>query len=226
MPFNYEKAKEIHGDKYDYSEVQYVNVDTKVIIICPIHGRIEQTPYHHINRGCGCKKCKGNKISLSKRLLKNEFIDKANLIHKDKYDYSIVEYINAHKPVRIICPIHGEFEQRPNNHLYDFNGCPNCGHNTSRTGDKWLQSLGIDKNKHEKIININGVKFKVDAFDEETNTIYEYFGNFWHGNPKYFKSDDINPRNKRTFGELYQKTLNRIETFEKNGYKLIYEWGN
>ena len=76
------KAKEIHGDKYDYSKVYYVNLGTKVCIICPEHGEFWQTPYHHIKRKQGCPKCGG-------RVKKNreEFIEAARKIHGDRYDY-------------------------------------------------------------------------------------------------------------------------------------------
>ena len=123
-----EKARQVHGDEYDYSKVNYVNALTKVTIICPIHGEFEQTPGKHLI-GCGCPNCKGNLISQQKTSNTAEFIEKARQVHGDKYDYSKVNYVNALTKVTIICPIHGEFEQTPNNHLYG-KGCPGC--NSSR----------------------------------------------------------------------------------------------
>ena len=120
-----QKAREVHGDKYDYSKVEYVNKNTKVKIICPIHGEFFQTPNNHL-QGHGCHKCVG-----CKQLTKEEFIQKAREAHGYKYDYSKVEYINAHTKVKIICPIHGEFEQEPNSHL-EGKGCPNCYHKTKK----------------------------------------------------------------------------------------------
>ena len=114
------RAKEIHGDKYDYSKVNYINTDTKVCIICSIHGEFWQTPYHHINRKQGCPKC--NK---SYKLTTETFIEKAKKVHGNKYDYSKVEYVNSKTKVCIICPIHGEFWVSPVNHLFG-NGCPKC----------------------------------------------------------------------------------------------------
>ena len=85
-----EKAKKVHGDKYDYSKVEYVNAYTKVCIICPIHGEFWQTPSGHLHNG-GCKLC-GTLARSKKRVLNNEiFIEKSKQIHGGKYDYSKVE---------------------------------------------------------------------------------------------------------------------------------------
>lgn len=225
MPFDINKANVIHENKYDYSLVEYKNIDTKVNIICSVHGIFTQTPYHHINRKQGCGKCKGVKISETKRFDVSEFIIKANHIHKNKYDYSYVEYINSHTHIKIICPIHGLFSQKPNNHLYSKNGCPSCGYNKSKTSDEWLFSLGVALEYHEKHIKVGGVSYKVDAYVPENNTVYEYFGNFWHGNPEYYNPDEINPKNKIKFGILYKNTINRIENIKNGGYNLIFKWG-
>ena len=105
------KAKAVHGDKYDYSKVNYVNSFTKVTIICPKHGEFEQTPNLHL-KSQGCPNCYGNK-----KMTIEEFIKRAKEVHGDKYDYSKVKYVNALTKVTIICPIHGEFEQTPAKHL-------------------------------------------------------------------------------------------------------------
>ena len=120
------KAKKVHGDKYDYSKVKYTNSQTKVCIICPIHGEFWQLPYSHM-KGFGCKKCCCEKISHKLSSNTQEFIKKARKVHGDKYDYSKVEYINNSTKVCIICPEHGEFWQSPNNHLSKKQNCPKCG---------------------------------------------------------------------------------------------------
>lgn len=118
------KAQKIHNHKYDYSLVEYINCDTKVKIICPIHGEFEQIPYSHL-KGFNCLEC-GRKISNGKHRLSNkDFINKAKLKHGDKYDYSLVEYITKKTKVTIICPIHGEFDQTPDKHL-NGQGCYRC----------------------------------------------------------------------------------------------------
>ena len=119
------KAFEIHGDKYDYSDVEYTKKGTKVIIKCKIHGEFLQTPDCHL-MGHGCQKCGIEKCKNALFSNLDEFIDKALLKHGDIYDYSEVEYVNSMDSVSIICKIHGEFLQTPNSHLQG-QGCSKGG---------------------------------------------------------------------------------------------------
>lgn len=114
-----EKSKQLHGNKYDYSKVKYINNHTKVTIICPIHGEFEQIPSNHLRKR-GCPKCAG------KNKTTEEFVEEALKVHGNKYDYSKVQYRKNSENVCIICPKHGEFWQTPSNHLYG-QGCPKCG---------------------------------------------------------------------------------------------------
>ena len=84
-----EKARALHGDRYDYSEVEYVNANTKVTNICADHGPFEQAPYSHFSKS-GCSACSGKKQHTTET-----FIDKAKAVHGDRYDYSEVEYANT-----------------------------------------------------------------------------------------------------------------------------------
>ena len=120
------KSNSIHNNKYDYSLSKYVKGKIKVIIICPEHGEFNQWPSNHL-MGSGCPIC-ANKIRNHKNLLTTaEFIQKSNSIHNNKYDYSKVVYgSNNENFVIIICPEHGEFNQRPKHHLMN-KGCPKCG---------------------------------------------------------------------------------------------------
>ena len=120
------KAKEIHGDRYDYSKVVYINCKTKVCIICPEHGEFWQTPDNHY-RGQDCPKCVGKKRWDTRgRMTTEQFIDKARKIHGNKYDYSKTKYVNPQTKICIICPEHGEFWQAPYSHLTGKSGCPKC----------------------------------------------------------------------------------------------------
>ena len=123
------KANEVHKfAKYDYSKVKYINATTKITIICLNHDKpyeFSQLPHDHLN-GIGCPKCKSEKLAELNKLTIEEFIEKANKIHGlGTYDYSKVNYINNHTDVIIICSIHGEFLQNPSNHLQG-KGCPLC----------------------------------------------------------------------------------------------------
>lgn len=119
-----EKAKQIHGDKYDYTDSEYVNNKTKIIIKCSLHGSYKQLFQSHIN-GTGCPKCGMVKIGNIKRSNKEEFVERSNKIHNNLYDYSLVEYTSDKKHVEIICKIHGIFKKTPHNHLYGI-GCNKC----------------------------------------------------------------------------------------------------
>lgn len=117
-------AIKVHGDKYDYSKVNYKNNRIKVKIICPEHGIFKQTPDNHLK--CqNCPKCSIKKVSKSQSLGGEIFIKKAKIIHKNIYNYSKVNYNNYKTKINIICEIHGEFLQTPKNHL-NGRGCPIC----------------------------------------------------------------------------------------------------
>ena len=119
------RAVEIHGDKYDYSEVDYRTARIKVTIICREHGEFEQIPDAHL-RGHGCAKCRDSENSDRNSIGAEEFIRRAREIHGDKYGYELVEYTDIDSPVKLICPIHGEYEQIAYVHLHS-NGCRKCG---------------------------------------------------------------------------------------------------
>ena len=138
------RAREVHGDRYDYSKVEYVNNNTKVCIVCPEHGEFTQSPHKHLS-GHGCTKC--HHASLAKRysLGREKFIEKANSVHHGFYDYSAVEYINSHTHVQIICPIHGVFPQDPASHLQGH-GCPICADvENGKKKRKWTPEMCHDE---------------------------------------------------------------------------------
>jgi len=116
------RAKKIHGDKYDYSKVTYINAHTKVTIICPKHNEFKQTPKHHVNDGYGCNLC-GYEIGSKKQsLTSKEFIKRAKEIFGDYYLYDNVKYKSQSHKVEIICKKHGPFLQYPSNHIYHGKG--------------------------------------------------------------------------------------------------------
>ena len=144
------RARKVHGDKYDYSKVEYVNCDTLVCIICPEHGEFWQSPYHHLH-GDGCPKC-GHRNCV---YMTDEWIKLAKKVHGDKYDYSKVEYVNAHTKVCVICPIHGEFWIKPVQHLRG-GGCPKCVGKHKTTEDFIRESIEV----HGNIYDYSKVEYK------------------------------------------------------------------
>ena len=162
-----EKAKRIHGDKYDYSKVEYVNCSTKVCIVCSKHGEFWQTPNKHLC-GCGCPKCAG------KGKNKEYFLEKAKEIHGDKYDYSKVEYVNWNTKVCIICPNHGEFWQSPEKHISQKHQCPKCSNRVKLTNDEF-----IDRAKQVHGDKYNYSKVKYINCDTKVCIICPKHGEFW-----------------------------------------------
>ena len=152
------KAIKLHGDKYEYSKVNYVNAKTKVTIICKTHGEFTQTPSGHLNR-YNCQKCANNIKSNTET-----FIEKAKQIHGYRYIYSKVNYINANIHVIIICKEHGEFTQIPDFHINRKCGCPKCSNNVKLDTQTFI----------EKAIKIHGNKYiysKVNYINNYTNLI-------------------------------------------------------
>ena len=172
-----EKAKIVHGDRYDYSKVEYFNNHTKVCIICPYHGEFWQKPLKH-TQGNGCPYCGG-----TKNLTTEEFIEKANIIHGYKYDYSKTEYINTRKKVCIICPEHGEFWQTPHGHIGEQKqGCPYCGGSIKLTTDEFIVRANIthgNKYDYSKTEYINT--------DTKVCIICPEHGEFWQTPHEHLK---------------------------------------
>jgi Zn finger protein HypA/HybF involved in hydrogenase expression len=114
------RSKKIHGNKYDYSKVEYIRNNIKVDIICKKHGSFLQEPGAHLNKN-GCPNCYTN----NKKITTKEFIEKSKKVHGDRYDYSLVEYTKKRNKVKITCKKHGVFEQKAYVH-YQGHGCPIC----------------------------------------------------------------------------------------------------
>ena len=115
------EAKEIYGDSYDYSKVDYKNRDHRVTIVCPIHGDFQVYAREHLD-GKGCPKCEKGEKFIAK--LKEKFGDKFGL---DEFVYE-----SSTSPITLICPIHGAFSRLPNQILTYKCGCPECGNELQR----------------------------------------------------------------------------------------------
>ena len=199
-----------HGDKYDYSLVDYQNSTSKVKIICPIHGEFEQSPSSHI-RGKGCKQCGIESVKNKLKFNVADFINKSDVTHNNKYDYSLVDYVNSHTKVKIICPIHGEFEQVPYDHVSEH-GCNKCTSSVSNAEieiNNYILSLSIPTITSSRSIIANN---QLDIFIPSKNIAIEFDGLYWHS-------------------ELYKDKnyhLTKTKLCEDKGIKLIHifedEW--
>jgi hypothetical protein len=229
-----QKAREIHGDTYDYSLVDFVNIDTPVSIICKEHGEFKTTGKTHI-KGSICKKCVLKKQSEDRSFTSEQFIEKARIVHGDKYDYNKTNYVNIRTKIVITCKTHGDFLQKAHSHIYGC-GCRKCAKNSySQVSIRWLSFMSkydgvfIQHAENDGEFSIPNTKMKADGYCKETNTIYEFHGTMWHGDPRVYKADKISHIGI-PFGDLYQKTLKREKTIKEMGYnyKIIWEkdWNN
>lgn len=122
------EANQIHNNKYDYSKVKYKTNKNKVCIICKKHGMFEQTPSSHL-QGQGCPKCAHEYVNSLKIISTEEFIRRANVKHKNFYNYSKTQYKGFNSDVIVTCLIHGDFTINAHAHISNGQGCPECGHN-------------------------------------------------------------------------------------------------
>lgn len=215
-----EKAKNVHGDKYDYSKVDYVNNKTKICIICPEHGEFYQTPKDHLS-GCGCKMCYNKKRGKTFKLKNGTFIEKAKKIHNNKYFYDKSVYISANNKICITCPEHGEFYQAPHNHLRG-QGCPLCGNNKKGGYKKSNTKIFIEKSniKHNNKYNYSKVEYKNNY--TKICIICPEHGEFWQKPNDHLRGVGCN-----VCGQKYNLTEQKIFSLLKEKYgEVIYQYTN
>ena len=220
------RARAVHNEKYDYSKTEYLNINTKVIIICPIHDQFEQTPHGHL-QGHGCFKCYPCTLKTNE-----EFVSDAQRVHgKDTYDYSETVYTGMANKVKIRCKLHGVFEQCAHNHVNGGQGCPNCNHlGYSKSAIEWLKYMEkkdktfIQHAENDKEFVIPTTTYRADGYSKELNKIYEFLGDFWHGNPNVYDAEYINVFNKKSMKELYDTTFVKLNKIHELGYECEFIW--
>lgn len=179
------KAKSVHGNTYDYSKVDYIRAIDPVEIICRKHGSFMQLPYNHL-KGNGCELCTRYE---ARRLGKDEFIKRAIKVHGNKFDYSEVEYVNTKTPVKIICPNHGIFAQKPEKHLAGH-GCPECIKNKKDDKESFIRKA---RRVHGNLYDYSFVEY----VDQKTKVciIDPKYGVFWQS-PCGHLNGEGNPRRR------------------------------
>jgi len=234
-----EKSNFKFENKFDLSNLK-VKKNIFYNIKCLKHGNFSSTLEDHLNKNGNCFKCRFKpkkhtvkKIKINKPdyswnyteldlfdTKTKKFVSKAISIHQNKYNYLKSNYTHCMSKIHIICKKHGSFLQTPNDHL-SGKGCNKCSKIVSKNETKWLDENNILKENRNIKIKVGSEYFIVDGFDPLTNTIYEFNGDFWHGNPKKYKPEDINKVSGKTFGELYKLTIKKEKKLKQHGYNVV-----
>lgn len=220
-----EKANIIHHHKYDYSKVIYVTGNTTIDIICPEHGIFKQKAACHL-QGCGCTPCGYREVSVVTRNTQTEVLEKFRQIHGDRYDYCEVEYRTTNDAVTIKCKEHGLFQQSPHGHIQG-QGCPRCAIQNKRVSivsQEWLSLIKVSHPLLELEYHIPDTSYFADGYDPISRTIYEFHGDYWHGNPARYDASVFNERTKCTMGKLFENTLKKKESCTTLGYRYVEIW--
>ena len=242
------KAKLAHPNKnYNYSKVNYVNTQTKVTIICPVHGDFEQMAGSHL-QGIGCRKCGHIKAHVNSHYTTDDFIKLSRQIHGIKYDYSKVKYINSQTKVLLICSIpgHGQFWQKPNNHIGLKHGCYKCRNIKIGEQSRYTKEQFIEKAKKIHGDRYDNSLVKYERNDKSVIIICKKHGQFKQapiahagthkqGCPKcqmskgeqslmnYFKSKGIKFRMQKIFPGCKDKRYLKFDFYIKK-WNLCIEW--
>lgn len=298
------KAKQVHGDLYDYSLVEYKNVNHNITIICSIHGSFDQIVNEHL-KGRHCPLCaninrkntrqekygvdyifqspekqilgeqtilekygvnkplqnktiKETQIATCLRkygvcnaskndLIKIKIINNRNITNLQKYgsihssqqhmidiiplienyDWLYEQYVALNKTsLQIAVELNINYNTILK-YLRKAEIAIKQSYKISFKANQWLEQ--IEQEHNIKLIRecpIEGTNYCADGFCEETNTIYEFYGDYWHGNLEVFDSEIINESTNCTMGELYQKTIQREFRLKELGYTIISVWEN
>lgn len=218
------KALAIHGNFYKYPNLEIVKARDTIEIICPLHGSYKQRVVNHLCGG-GCNNCAQIKRNKGRQLNTKLFIEKAKLIHLEKYDYSLSEYIGYHTKLKIICRRHGVFIQDPASHL-DGSGCNKC--NKKGGLNLWADSAWSEAGK--KSLTSEGFTLYLVRLYNENELFYKVGKTFNTVKQRFYKSL---PYNYEIIDTIISKNSKLISLAERNILKqnekytpLIYFRGN
>lgn len=223
----YAKADEVHGSLYSYPDKFYVNMQTKIPVVCKEHGKFTISPIKHLYQRQGCPQCGALKrgirktnvnvgakaAAVRKQKFSDNFLDMATAVHGDKYDYSKVAYNGMCEKITIVCNQHGEFHQTPQKHLKEKQGCPKCGAydpRWERDLAAYIESMGLSVDRSTPILDGQ----HIDLYIPSMNVGIELHGLRWHTESKR--------------GKMYHR--NKWEKAEDKGIRLIQvfedEWSD
>ena len=172
------KAKKIHGNKYDYSKVKYTNSQTKIKIICSIHGEFEMKANNHTVQNQGCPDCGREKANINMRISYEKVLNRFKSVHRNKYKYIKESYVDYTTEMKIICNKHGEFYMKPHTHYSMKAGCPVCKSSKGEISIKdYLDDNNIEFERQKTFEGLKGVnKLRCDYYIPSKNLIIEFNG--------------------------------------------------
>lgn len=212
------QVKEVHNNKYDYGKTVYTKATDYITVTCPEHGDFTICARNHL-MGQGCPICGNKRKGQFKKYTNEIFAEKSKKVHGDKYDYSKVDYKGNKIPVIIICPEHGEFLQRPNDHLMG-RGCPECGKRFGIAEKAVLKALreryGVVSYQYKEPFLQSRTSYKsIDFYIPEFKIGVEYQGIQHFFPSKRFGGDEH-------YSIQYQRDLDKFNVCEENGIKMFY----
>lgn len=215
--------KQEHNNLYDYSKVDYINMNTKIEIICSKHGSFFQKPKDHIHRKHGCPKCGYSNVG--GKLTTKDIIERSKNIFGDLFEYDKLIYINEEKFI-ITCKIHGDFETNLRNHIHQKTGCPNCIIRSK--GEfyifNYLTEKQIEFKYQYRFTNCINPKTKrklpFDFYIPSINSVIEYHGKQHYENQPFFSNyggfEGLKERDKIKKEFCIQNNISYIELNKKN----------
>lgn len=186
------RARERHGNKYDYSRVNYINSSTRVTIGCPIHGFFEQIAKSHTD-GFGCAQCAYDNRLKTHGISTDEFILSAKLEHGDKYDYSKASYSGCRDEITVTCKKHGEFTQQAYVHLAGH-GCPSCANSLSKGENEVFELVRQHYPDTRQRVRDIIPPMELDIYIPSLKLAVEFNGEFWHSIDRKGKNYHLNKR--------------------------------
>jgi hypothetical protein len=228
-----EKAKEVHGLKYDYDSVEYVNSSTPVEIYCNKCNKFfNQTPQVHLSNS-GCRVCSFNQANEKQTKSVDIFIEELYSIFGDKYDYDYIKYINNYTKVTLKCNTCNKFFHKRPTTLLNGIGCicHTKRKHYSQEAIDWLDLLILMYGYIQHAVNdeefvIPGTKYRADGYSIAYNIIFEYMGAYHHGCPLCFPDDRdlIRSNLQKSHNQLFEDTKKKIKTILSKNYKVIIKW--
>jgi hypothetical protein len=222
-----ERSNAIHKNKYIYFNDNYKNLSSEIDIFCPIHKNFKQIARYHVE-GSECQECAKITRNSKTKLTFDELVERANKKFKGFYEYKYQDFDNIYSEINVLCHFHGYFKIIITNHIHSGIGCNKCSYAYHKDENEWLDYIGLpdDSNHRQVSIKIPDLKrpIRADGFDLKTQTIYEYYGDYYHGNPNVFDHTKINPTSNKLYGQLYLDTINRADAIKRAGYNLVFIW--